>query len=67
MSLTGLDRPVLNSFNPQNTFDAEGLTKLTMKPSKDRRKKRNDIERDADRTIRAEKIYRLEQARLNFS
>lgn len=43
VSLTGLDQTGFEYFNPQNAFDAEGLTKLT-ETIEDRRKKRNDIE-----------------------
>lgn len=45
VSLTGLDQTNKTFFNPDNAFDAEGLTKLT-KEIEARRKIRNDIERD---------------------
>lgn len=45
VSLTGLDQTSFEHFNPQNAFDAEGLTKLT-EAIESRRKKRNDIEQD---------------------
>ncbi|MEM9402251.1 MAG: flotillin domain-containing protein [Pseudomonadota bacterium] len=45
VSLTGLDQTGFEHFNPQNAFDAEGLTKLT-EAIESRRKKRNDIEQD---------------------
>ncbi|MFT5660046.1 MAG: putative membrane protein YqiK [Sulfurimonas sp.] len=45
VSLTGLDQTNKKYFNPDNAFDAEGLTLLT-KEIELRRKKRNDIERD---------------------
>lgn len=45
VSLTGLDQTAANYFNPQNAFDAQGLTKLTQEIER-RRKERNDIERD---------------------
>ena len=45
VSLTGLDQTNREYFNPNNAFDAEGLTKLT-KTIEDRRKIRNDIEQD---------------------
>jgi uncharacterized membrane protein YqiK len=45
VSLTGLDQTNRKYFNPDNAFDAEGLTKLT-KEIEARRKLRNDIERD---------------------
>ncbi len=45
VSLTGLDQTQKEFFNPDNAFDAEGLTKLT-EEIEARRKKRNDIEQD---------------------
>lgn len=45
VSLTGLDQTSKEYFNPDNAFDAEGLTKLT-EEIEARRKKRNDIEQD---------------------
>ncbi len=45
VSLTGLDQTAANFFNPQNAFDAQGLTKLTQEIER-RRKERNDVERD---------------------
>ena len=44
VSLTGLDQTGRDYFNPDNAFDAEGLTKLT-EEIEARRKRRNDIER----------------------
>jgi len=43
VSLTGLDQTPREFFNPDNAFDAEGLTKLTEEIEM-RRKMRNDIE-----------------------
>lgn len=45
VSLTGLDQTNKSFFNPDNVFDAEGLTRLT-EEIEARRKVRNDIERD---------------------
>lgn len=45
VSLTGLDQTSKEYFNPDNAFDAEGLTKLT-EEIEARRKKRNDIEQE---------------------
>jgi uncharacterized membrane protein YqiK len=45
VALTGLDQTNKEHFNPDNAFDAEGLTRLT-KEIEDRRKTRNDIEQD---------------------
>jgi uncharacterized membrane protein YqiK len=50
VSLTGLDQTGKKFFNPDNAFDAEGLTKLT-EAIEDRRKKRNDIEQDTEVAI----------------
>jgi uncharacterized membrane protein YqiK len=50
VSLTGLDQTGFEHFNPQNAFDAEGLTKLT-EAIESRRKKRNDIEQDTQVAI----------------
>ena len=47
VSLTGLDQTNKKFFNPDNAFDAEGLTRLT-EEIESRRKKRNDIERDTN-------------------
>src|SRR5690606_2120078 len=49
-------------FNPQNAFDAEGLTKLT-EAIESRRKKRNDIEQDTQVAI---KTKNLEAERLKL-
>ena len=65
VSLTGLDQTSFKFFNPQNAFDAEGLTKLT-ETIEDRRKKRNDIEQDADLAIRAKNLQ-AEQARIQIT
>ena len=45
VSLTGLNQTNREYFNPQNAFDAEGLTKLTQ-AIEERRKIRNDIEQE---------------------
>jgi uncharacterized membrane protein YqiK len=44
-SLTGLDQTRLEFLNPQNAFDAEGLTRLT-EQIETRKKQRNEIEQD---------------------
>ena len=46
VSLTGLDQTNREFFNPDNAFDAAGLTKLTQE-IEERRKLRNAIEQDA--------------------
>lgn len=45
VSLTGLDQTGMEYFNPNNAFDAEGLTRLTDEIER-RKKIRNDIEQD---------------------
>ena len=55
VSLTGLDQTAFEHFNPQNTFDAEGLTKLT-EAIETRRKKRNDIEQDTHVAIQEKNL-----------
>src|SRR5688500_12072909 len=47
VSLTALDQTSRDFFNPNNAFDAQGLTKLTEEIEM-RRKLRNDIERDTE-------------------
>lgn len=64
VSLTGLDQTGFKYFNPQNAFDAEGLTKLT-ETIEDRRRKRNVIEQDADLAIKTKNLE-AEQARLQI-
>lgn len=66
VSLTALDQTGKEYFNPDNAFDAQGLTKLTAE-IENRRKQRNDIEQDTEVQIRqknleAERI-KLELAR----
>lgn len=51
VSLTGLDQTSMEYFNPNNAFDAEGLTRLT-EEIETRKKKRNDIEQDTSVQIR---------------
>jgi uncharacterized membrane protein YqiK len=51
VSLTGLDQTEMKFFNPSNTFDAEGLTRIT-ESIESRKKMRNDIEQDTMIEIR---------------
>ena len=55
VSLTGLDQTSKEFFNPDNAFDAEGLTKLT-EEIEARRKKRNDIEQDTEVEIQRKNL-----------
>ena len=64
VSLTGLDQTDFKFFNPQNAFDAEGLTRLT-ETIEVRRKKRNDIEQDTDLAIKTKNLE-AERTRLNI-
>ena len=77
VSLTGLDQTSRDFFNPNNAFDAEGLTRLT-EEIESRRQRRNEIEQDTQVAIdnknleaerqklaikREEQYARLEQER----
>ncbi len=55
VSLTGLDQTGMEFFNPNNAFDAEGLTRLTDEIER-RRKIRNDIEQDTQVQIREKNL-----------
>ncbi len=61
VSLTGLDQTNKEYFNPDNAFDAEGLTKLTQE-IEERRKKRNDIEQETDILIKRKNLDAEQQA-----
>ena len=63
VSLTGLDQTNREFFNPDNAFDAAGLTKLTQE-IEERRKNRNDIEQD---TVVAIEKKNLEAERLRLT
>lgn len=65
VSLTGLDQTGMEFFNPNNAFDAEGLTRLT-EEIETRRKIRNDIEQDTQVQIR-EKNLGAERQKLEIS
>jgi uncharacterized membrane protein YqiK len=65
VSLTGLDQTNKDYFNPDNAFDAEGLTKLTQE-IEERRKKRNDIEQETEVLIRRKNLE-AEQESLQIS
>ncbi|MGI9449812.1 MAG: flotillin family protein [Geminicoccaceae bacterium] len=65
VSLTGLDQTNREYFNPDNAFDAAGLTKLTQE-IEDRRKHRNDIEQDT-RVAVEQKNLEAEQLRLTLA
>ena len=65
VSLTGLDQTNREYFNPENAFDAEGLTKLTQ-AIEERRKKRNDIEQETEVQIQRKNLE-AEQERLQIN
>lgn len=65
VSLTGLDQTSKEYFNPDNAFDAEGLTKLT-EEIEARRKKRNDIEQETRVEIERKNLE-AEKQRLEIS
>ena len=60
VSLTGLDQTNREYFNPDNAFDAEGLTKLTSE-IEERRKKRNDIEQETEVLIQRKNLEAEQQ------
>lgn len=64
VSLTGLDQTKFEYFNPQNAFDAEGMTRLT-KTIQERLKLRNDIEQETDLAIKAKNLE-AERSRINI-
>ncbi len=65
VSLTGLDQTSKEHFNPDNAFDAEGLTRLTQE-IEERRKTRNEIEQDTKVAIE-NKDLETEQQSLKIS
>lgn len=65
VSLTGLDQTGREFFNPDNAFDAEGLTKLT-EAIELRRKKRNEIEQDTEVQVQRKNLE-AQQQRLQIS
>jgi uncharacterized membrane protein YqiK len=60
VSLTGLDQTGKEFFNPDNAFDAEGLTKLT-EAIELRRKKRNEIEQDTEVQVQRKNLEAQQQ------
>ncbi|BAP54652.1 hypothetical protein THII_0355 [Thioploca ingrica] len=65
VSLTALDQTDIEYFNPQNVFDAEGLTKLT-ESVEVRKKRRNDIEQDTQVAIQTKNLE-AERKKLELS
>ena len=60
VSISRLDQTSREFFNPNNAFDAAGLTKLTAE-IEERRKKRNEIERDAQVAIQRKNLSAEQQ------
>ena len=60
VSLTSLNQAPVNVFDPSNTFDAEGLTQIT-EFTQSRKKKRNDIEKDTEVSIRNKNLQSIKQ------
>jgi len=65
VSLTALDQTDKSFFNPNNAFDAEGLTRLTEEIEL-RKKVRNDIEQETNVQIKA-KMMEAEKQRLEIA
>lgn len=55
VSLTSLDQTAKEHFNPNNAFDAEGLTRLT-EQTESRRKERNAIAQDTEVEVRTKNL-----------
>ena len=55
VSLTSLDQTGKEFFNPNNAFDAEGLTRLTQE-TENRRRERNEIEQDTEVAVRQKNL-----------
>jgi uncharacterized membrane protein YqiK len=64
VSLTSFDQTSKNFFNPDNAFDAEGLTRLTQETQK-RSKERNEIEQNTQVAI-AQKNFEATQQKLDI-
>lgn len=60
VSLTSLDQTSKEFFNPNNAFDAEGLTRLTQETER-RRKERNEIEQDTEMSVRQKNLVAEQQ------
>ncbi|MBS7778205.1 flotillin family protein [Acidovorax sp. CCYZU-2555] len=65
VSLTSMDQTAKDFFNPDNAFDAEGLTRLTQE-TEARRKQRNDIEQDTEVQVRTKNLE-AERVKLDIS
>ncbi|EEB7915205.1 flotillin family protein [Salmonella enterica] len=60
VSLTNFNQTSKEHFNPNNAFDAEGLTKLTQETER-RRRERNEVEQDVEVAVREKNRDALER------
>ncbi|HAT7315212.1 TPA: flotillin family protein [Salmonella enterica subsp. enterica serovar Dublin] len=60
VSLTNFNQTSKEHFNPNNAFDAEGLTKLTQETER-RRRERNEVEQDVEVAVREKNRDTLER------
>jgi uncharacterized membrane protein YqiK len=60
VSLTSLDQTDKQFFNPDNAFDAEGLTRLT-EQTESRRKQRNDVQQDTEVQVQTKNLEATRQ------
>ncbi|HKY01702.1 MAG TPA: flotillin family protein, partial [Burkholderiales bacterium] len=60
VSLTSLDQTRKEFFDPQNAFDAEGLTRLTAE-TENRRRERNEIEQNTEVAVRQKNVEATQQ------
>jgi len=65
VSLTGRDQTNREYFNPNNAFDAEGLTRLTFE-IEEKRRRRNDVEQETEVAIRLKNLE-AERQRLEIT
>lgn len=65
VSLTGLDQTNREYLNPNNAFDAEGLTRLTFE-IEEKRRRRNDVEQETEVAIRLKNLE-AERQRLEIT
>lgn len=61
VSLTNFNQTSKEHFNPNNAFDAEGLTKLTQETER-RRRERNEVEQDVEVAVREKSRCAIAQA-----
>ena len=64
VSLTNFNQTSKEHFNPNNAFDAEGLTKLTQETER-RRRERNEVEQDVEVAVREKNRFRKRKSTAN--